>query len=276
MMLNLFTVKIAFIKDLARKYFSGKFIIKSSFFSLFIYLLLKQIPSKNKVHLIYKKNAINLEIANSLKPLCYKPTIYLPHYLLQMLYNEFKPIPHVKFFREYIKSKDGGIFSLDWEISESFCSTEETNKILVLMHGLTGGSESGYIREIIQKFSNSYKIVVVQNRGINDTPLFTPFTYHANWSQDFKIAIEIIKQRYPKANCFTLGISMGSNILTNFFGTDHSLDDYVKCFISISNPFTIVETEKRNRGNVLDMLLTGALKEYFSEHSILEHHSKKL
>jgi uncharacterized protein len=185
-----------------------------------------------------------------------------------MIYHQFNPRPELKFKREYIQAEDGGVFSLDWVVGPP----KETKKLLVVLHGLLGGSEAGYLREILRGFllTGEYKIVVVHNRGISDTPLFTPFCFHASYTSDLEFALNLIKKRLPNHFCCCLGTSLGANIFVKLLAQDHSLNDYIKCLISISNPLNIFEGEKRNRGGLICKFMKNNFVRYYNMHQILK------
>ena len=51
----------------------------------------------------------------------------------------------------------------------------DNTRILFIIHGLTGGSNTGYIKELVFKAQKlNYRVGVFQNRGINRTYLRTP------------------------------------------------------------------------------------------------------
>jgi predicted alpha/beta-fold hydrolase len=282
------------------KLFKYTMIISGS--SLLIFLIQRQIPYFNHYNIYCIDTEHNKKLMNSLLPIDYKTTPYLPSCLLQMVYNELKSKPEIKFKREYVKAHDGGIFSFDWVVNDmnkdiNSDTTNESNqfnlpstidesddnpnkikfntnshnspdKLLVILHGLTGGSESTYIREIIEEFKqdSSFKIVAVNYRGISESPLLAPFIYHAGYTEDLHTAMKHLKNNYPSMRCYAIGTSMGANIFTKFLGTNHDFDDYIKGFISVSNPFNCVEVEKKNRGGVLDMFIIRRQVRYVEKH----------
>jgi predicted alpha/beta-fold hydrolase len=260
---------------------------KLSLIFILSYLIYKQLPFNNSTKLIYKQTPFNDYIKNKLGKIKYTPTFFIPGCMLQMLYHQFRPKPDLKFKREYIKVKDGGVFSMDWVVNinnkrnlvnKNKINSEKNKfplkppKLLVILHGLLGGSEAGYVREIIQGFqkTNEYKIVVIHNRGISDTPLFTPFTFHASYTSDLKSALNLIKRRFPNFFCCCLGTSLGANIFVKLLAQDHSLNDYVKCLISISNPLNLIEGEKKNRGGLLCCFMRNNFLRYYNKHPILK------
>jgi predicted alpha/beta-fold hydrolase len=182
-----------------------------------------------------------------------------------MAYNECKPLINIDYRRENIQMEDGGMISLDWINREK--PTNE-NRLVVILHGLTGGSESSYIREIVKDLidDEANKIVVVQYRGINGSPLLTPKSFHAGDTDDISFALNYFKTNFPNLPCYTIGTSMGANIMVKLFSHDHSFDDYIHGFISISNPFNIVALEERNRGTILDYFLKVRQQNYVRKH----------
>lgn len=267
--------------------------IKGSFLSLLLILGYRQIPFESNYEIVHGENPLNTFIKTHLLPLDYIPTFYMPTCLAQMIYNETKTIPEVKYERLYISTYDEGVISLDFVVkssaNENSANTINTNfhqqeppfgkfqeqsigdeddKILVILHGLTGGSEATYIREIIMKFRNieKLKIVVVNYRGISGSPLLTPLIYHAGFYDDLYEAMKFIREKYPNLRCYTLGTSMGANIFTKLIGNCHEFDDYIKGFIAISNPFNCTEVERRNRNGILDRFIIRRQIRYIQMH----------
>ncbi len=207
----------------------------------------------------------NKFIINQLGDIDYKAPLHLPSCMMQMIYNEVKQTVNIDYKRELIDTHDGAVISLDWA---PINHNSQCDKILIILHGLTGGSESSYIREIVDEYSKieGFKVVAVNYRGINGTPLTTPSIYHAGFTEDIKTAIYYIKQNHPELRCYALGTSMGANVLAKLFANTREFDGYVKAFLSISNPFNCGEVEKRNRGRVLDKFLVRRQLKYLAKH----------
>ena len=65
-----------------------------------------------------------------------------------------------------------------------------------------------------------------------------------------------------------LGVSMGANMLTKFLAEDHSFDSKIQCFISVSNPFNMIEIEKKIRGGLIDYGIKNNLVNMVKKHKI--------
>ena len=255
------------------------YLIKASKYGTMVailYYFIRIITKRSTSKLHYNDNALNFKIIEKLKAsINYTPTFYLPSLLTQLFYNEYKLAVEMVYKREYLETDDGGIISLDWVTGYP---SKSVNKILVILHGMTGGSETSYIRDIVDGFrqTNEYKVVVVQFRGINDTPLITPKSYHCANTGDIRQALKFIQRNLPDFLCFCLGVSMGAYLLAKLFGIDQSFNHYVKGFVSISNPFNLLELEKRLRGGLFDFFLRNRQKTYLkNNYNVLKYNKGK-
>jgi len=232
------------------------------------YLFYKQSVFANRNSIFCKLTKKNQLILNELLPIDYKPPFYLPHPLIQLVCHIMKKKnPDIFFKREYLLTSDNGILTLDWLIDSKTEKSKDFDKIIFLLHGMTGGSETGYMKEIIEGFKDSphNKVVTMHMRGINDTLLFTPTTYHAASIDDVIFSLESVKKRYPDKICYLVGVSMGANILTNLVSTTN-LDGYIKGFVSISNPCDLFCVEQQIRGSIIERFIMFLFRFYVTNH----------
>lgn len=77
-------------------------------------------------------------------------------------------LPKLSYRREMLTLKDGGEIALDW--SEENC--KEGSPIILILPGLTGGSQAEYIKCLV-KSANSFgaRAVVMNNRGLGGVDL---------------------------------------------------------------------------------------------------------
>lgn len=179
----------------------------------------------------------------------------------------------VYYGREIFQYNDGGICSLDWvipkpESKEEFDklyketlpedsprlhprsrfftkeelsikkqgSSEETSPILVILHGLGGGSHEPLIRNLVEKFkedpkSNDWDILVINSRGCCRTKITTGKLFTSFATDDIKEVLVELKKRYPNRPIYTAGLSFGSILNANLLG---SQDPEVKKLIKAS------------------------------------------
>lgn len=250
----------------------GIFILvsKISIFSMFMYLIYKQMPQNNNTWTFYKKSDKNEKILKKMGFLDFRPSFFLPNWLFQVAYTAMHPRPIMKFIREYIELEDKAVFSFDWVVDS--IPNMKYERILVIMHGIAGGSETNYVRELIEGFQRTkkYKIVVFQNRGINDTPLFTPYPFHCSYYQDMGIALNLIKERYPGLICNVVGVSAGANLFTFLLANDLEINKYVKSFVSISNPLNLKESADAVSSSIIKHVIKDSLAVYIERQPIFK------
>jgi len=123
-------------------------------------------------------------------------------------------IPDLEYTREILGLKDGGDVALDWRHPAS--ATAET-PVVVILPGLTGGSQTEYVKGLVSACDKiKVRVVVFNNRGIGGIPLKTPRTYCASNFEDLGQVLEHVNHKYPSALVGAVGISMGGLILGNY------------------------------------------------------------
>lgn len=81
-------------------------------------------------------------------------------------------LPKSSFRRELLTLKDGGELALDW--SDGNC--KEDSPLILILPGLTGGSEAEYIKCLIKSANNmGARAVVFNNRGLGGVELKVNF-----------------------------------------------------------------------------------------------------
>jgi uncharacterized protein len=90
---------------------------------------------------------------------------------------------------------------------------------LVLLHGLEGSSESGYVVGTAEKaYVGGFNVVRLNQRNCGGTEKLTPTLYHSGMSGDIRaVLLELItKDRLPEL--FAAGFSMGGNLVLKMAG----------------------------------------------------------
>ncbi|THU90460.1 AB-hydrolase YheT, partial [Dendrothele bispora CBS 962.96] len=134
--------------------------------------------------------------------------------------------------RTYLRLVDGGTLGLDFTPVEQSSLPEET-PIIVVTHGLTGGSHEGYVRAVLGRASTpvewgglGYRAVVVNSRGCAGVPITSQQLYSAGYTDDLRIAliaeplVMYISHQYPNAPLLGLGFSLGANIMVRYLAEE--------------------------------------------------------
>jgi len=156
----------------------------------------------------------------------FRPAWWLFNGHLQTLYavlGDFSAIDPVAYDRRILRTKDGGTLGLDFTPPPSDRVLPDETPIIVVLHGLTGGSHESYVRAIlapavmpVDQGGLGYRAVVVNFRGCAGVPLTTPQLYSSCHTDDIRQALLYISHRYPRALLLGLGFSLGANVLTRY------------------------------------------------------------
>ncbi|KAF5311736.1 hypothetical protein D9758_018943 [Tetrapyrgos nigripes] len=154
---------------------------------------------------------------------------YLFNGHLQTLYNvvgDFSKEDHIVYRRTYLRLTDGGTLGLDFTPPDLDTLPEDT-PIIVVNHGLTGGSHEAYIRAVLAPACTprsqgglGYRAVVVNFRGCACVPITSQHLYTAGNTEDLRIALLYISQQYPKAPLFGMGFSLGANVMVRYMAEE--------------------------------------------------------
>lgn len=221
---------------------------------------------------VYSSNQQLKEILSKFK---YVPTFYLPLTIFQIVFFVLMPCPDLKFKREYYTLKDKTTISFDW------CLHHIQKPLLVICHGMTGGTETAYMKSLLSALYSSFNLVTIHFKGINDTPLTVNYSFHCASTQDTKEALDIIRsstgvKAFYKTSeefnsFFLIGISMGANLLVNVFESNPSYyNSFIKAFISVSNPLFLKDLVDKNKGNIADKFILKRCQSIILKNDILK------
>ncbi|KAL7184828.1 hypothetical protein ACSBR2_026881 [Camellia fascicularis] len=183
----------------------------------------------------------------------------------------FRSLPSVRFRRECLRTKDNGSVALDWVSGDDFRLPPDS-PLLILLPGLTGGSGDAYVRHMLARArKNRWRVVVFNSRGCGDSPVTTPQFYSASFIEDLREVVAHVGTRYPNANLYAVGWSLGANILVQYLGQE-SHNCPLSGAASLCNPFNLVIADEDFRTGfniVYDKALANSLCKIFKKHSLL-------
>lgn len=132
-------------------------------------------------HFIFKKTEFNTRVAHNLDSIFKNFHANLLLYWNPLIANIYMGKVQDEYFpngyeREYLEIKqEEATITLDWAKEEGSGKIPNNPKTLIIIHGLTGASESGYIKRACKRaIIEGFVPVVVQKRGYNSTRMTSP------------------------------------------------------------------------------------------------------
>jgi predicted alpha/beta-fold hydrolase len=112
---------------------------------------------------------------------------------------------------------------------------------LVLVHGLEGSSESGYILGTAEKaFVAGFNVVRLNQRNCGGTEHLTPDLYHSGRSADVRTVIEELIELDKLPEIFAAGFSMGGNLVLKMAGEyAGAAPEQVRGFVGVAPSFVL-------------------------------------
>ncbi|XP_037073675.1 phospholipase ABHD3-like isoform X1 [Pollicipes pollicipes] len=174
-------------------------------------------------------------------------------------------LPVIDYERELVDLPDGGVVALDWHRS-AFRATrgrEDAHPIVLLVPGLTGSSQSDYIRSLILVSERiGASCVVLNQRGRGGVQLKTPRTYCAANSDDLGYVIDRLHSAHPRARIVLTGISLGGMIVGNYLQQQSAAAvDKVLAAMIISVPWNVFVGTASLETPVINLMLNKHLAE---------------
>eukprot|EP00887_Chlorella_sp_A99_P007801 scaffold20.g7801.t1 len=89
--------------------------------------------------------------------------------------------------------------------------------VLILLPGLTGGSEDSYVQHaVVHARETGFRAIVFNSRGTSESPVTTAQFYSASFTGDLRNVVAHVGARYPRSLLLAAGWSLGANILTRY------------------------------------------------------------
>jgi predicted alpha/beta-fold hydrolase len=211
-------------------------IISLTLLALTLRLLLSFLKTTTRVTIVHAQETVSL-LQKCPSLYSFKPHWLLPSGHLQTIYsaivNKYSK-PQVKFTRQSVKLPDHGIMSMDWAFTHL-----NMDAIVVICHGLAGGSNESYVQDLIMECkANGYPSVVLNFRGCAKTPLSTPKLYNAACVEDINTCTALIKSKYPNAKLIGVGFSLGSNVIVKV-AAQVEKNPFIS-IVSVGNPYDLL------------------------------------
>lgn len=170
--------------------------------------------------------------------------------------QEFKPVwwlsnPHVQtLWAELVRKRvriplsmenfhlaDGDVLELAW-------SQKKFARTVILLHGLGGSVNSGYMRGMMHALNAmNFNTVAVHFRGHSKKSKPNGRLYHAGQTDDLAEVIANLSRRESCKEIFAIGFSIGANMLLKYLG-ERGEQANLHGAVAISTPFCLKATQR--------------------------------
>ena len=112
----------------------------------------------------------------------------------------------------------------------------DNKPMLVVLHGLSGGSHELYLRCMLAPLigEGGWEACVVISRGCSMTEITSTVLYNARATWDIRQTVKWLRKNFPNRPLFGAGFSLGANMITNYMGEEGS-DCPLKAAVVLSN-----------------------------------------
>ncbi len=142
--------------------------------------------------------------------------------------------------RERLWLADGDFIDLDW-----YGRHAAQAPLVLLLHGLTGSSNSHYILGQQQALAaQGWASVALNWRGCSGEPNLLPRGYHSGVSDDLGLVIQHLQAVRPLAPLYAVGYSLGGNVLLKYLG-ERGENCGLHAAVAVSVPFRLDQCADR-------------------------------
>ena len=179
--------------------------------------------------------------------------------------------PMLKADREELTTSDGGLVSIDWYHDDRQSDSLSSNRpIALLIPGLTGDSQTEYLRTLVVEAQKSgFRAVGMNNRGRGGNKLLTPKFYCGACCADLTFVIDHIKEQNSEVPLVIVGVSLGG-ISTMRYLREQGSNSKVDAAVLISGQFDCVAgfaSMSKWSNTILNYFLARTLVNILSEFS---------
>lgn len=164
----------------------------------------------------------------------FKPAWWLRNSHLQTIYPAFfrrSPL-QLSRQRQRLQLVDGDFLDLDF-----YGSSDQP--LVLLLHGLAGNSQSGYILGLQNHLDQQGLASVVMNyRGCSGEPNRLARAYHAGDSDDLHQVFGYLQRQFPDRFMAIVGFSLGGNILLKWLGEGRDIQG-LSAAVAVSVPLQL-------------------------------------
>ena len=178
----------------------------------------------------------------------FKANRWMSNRHLQTLWpSTFRQLNPIPFERHTVITPDKDIVYLDCVGDSPFkdqngdlkSHNKPPTPLVLMLHGLTGSSESNYIRGLQIAIDNrGWRSVTLNFRGCIEHPNLKAHSYHSGQTGDLDYVYTQIREREPDTPIAVIGFSLGGNMVLKWMGQSKKpLSIFAACVVSV--PFEL-------------------------------------
>jgi len=170
-----------------------------------------------------------------LSPGPYRAPWWLPGGHLQTLYGPLIGRSKPRWKRERWDTPDGDFIDVDRLAGPG------DSPLVVLFHGLEGGSSSHYARAFARELGQQgWRGAVAHFRGCSGEPNRLPRAYHSGDADEIGWILRRLYGEASGAPLFAMGVSLGGNALLKWLGEDVRARDVLNAATAVSAPVDLM------------------------------------
>lgn len=152
----------------------------------------------------------------------------------------FRRIAAPQLVRERIELPDGDFVDLDHSPHAGSQDVPGIARLhVVILHGLEGSADSGYVRGLIHACeARGWAATAFQFRGCSGEPNRLPRSYHSGDTADLARVLRHMAERFPNRQRVAVGYSLGGNVLLKYLG-ETGPDALLSSAAAVSVPFDL-------------------------------------
>jgi hypothetical protein len=138
------------------------------------------------------------------------------------------------FRRERIETPDGDFLDLDWVPSD-----RRDAPLVLLLHGLEGSARRGYaINTYSALAARGLRAVGLNFRSCGGEPNLTARFYHSGETDDLRVVLDALAQRFGQQVAAAIGFSLGGNVLLKYLA-EEGAGARLRAAVAVSVPYDL-------------------------------------
>ncbi|MFD2891332.1 YheT family hydrolase [Flavobacterium chuncheonense] len=159
------------------------------------------------------------------------PFVHKNNHVSTIYAGKFKKFPVPVYKREKIELADGDFLAVDYNV-------KNTDKAIILCHGLEGNSQRTYINSCADYFlQRNFSVFAWNNRSCSGEMNRLPRLYHHATIDDLDTVIHFALKKVKEV--YLIGYSMGGAQVLNYFGRMDNISENIKAGVAVSVPIEV-------------------------------------